>query len=488
MTSLRTIVSALLALLLSGAPPAHAEAPSDCSDAGLVTGEWRIAEGEGGFTGNLDAGDLFGGAVAVIGDVDGDGVDDVAVGSGRDDDTGTDAGAVFILFMQADHTVRSHQKISGSSGGFVPPTGWSTWQLFGHAVARLGDLNGDGTPDIAVGAPYGGLPSVYTLFLNPDGTVKAQARVPGPAGFFGSDIAPLGDLDGDGVVDIVVGGNGQAAAHAFWVVFLQADGTARAVQEVSAGAGGMQGLAASNGGFGGYLTTLGDRDGDGRRELVTAERPGDPPRFPLLWILSLQTDGTVKDHWSIASDDPAIGVTDSESGFGHGLEPCDLNGDGNEDLLVGAKFDGDGGEARGAIWAVFLDSECAPLGSRKISQLAGGFSGSLLDGDWFGTGLAVLDVDATTERVSVLASAPRAQTWAYPPNEPGVVWGLEMTICRGCRGDVDRDTDTDVFDFGVLATYFGQTVAPFENGDLDGDGVVTVFDFAELASDFGCLR
>ena len=56
-----------------------------------------------------------------------------------------------------------------------------------------------------------------------------------------------------------------------------------------------------------------------------------------------------------------------------------------------------------------------------------------------------------------------------------------------CAGDLDGDGDTDVFDFGVFASYFGLTgLPPFVGGDLDGDGDTDVFDFATFAADFAC--
>jgi hypothetical protein len=55
-----------------------------------------------------------------------------------------------------------------------------------------------------------------------------------------------------------------------------------------------------------------------------------------------------------------------------------------------------------------------------------------------------------------------------------------------CVGDITGDGFTDVFDFGVLLSNFGDPVAPGTLGDLSGDGSVDVFDFAILAGDFGC--
>ena len=64
----------------------------------------------------------------------------------------------------------------------------------------------------------------------------------------------------------------------------------------------------------------------------------------------------------------------------------------------------------------------------------------------------------------------------------------EFTILKptSCVADLDADFDTDVFDFGLFALWFGSSVAPGTNGDLDDDGDVDVFDFGAFAADFGC--
>ena len=75
---------------------------------------------------------------------------DLAVGTRGDDDGGSDRGAVWILFMREDGMVDSHQKISQTSGGFLGTL--SNTDRFGYTVDGIGDLNGDGITELAVGA------------------------------------------------------------------------------------------------------------------------------------------------------------------------------------------------------------------------------------------------------------------------------------------------------------------------------------------------
>src|SRR5690606_11754191 len=117
-------------------------------------GEPRGAQKLSNLAGNLgallDEGDAFGKGVTKLGDLDGDGVDDLAVGAFRDDDGGRDRGAVYVLFMAADGSVQSSAKTSDTAGGFDAPL--DNGDNFGSAVAGLGDVDGDGLPDLAVGA------------------------------------------------------------------------------------------------------------------------------------------------------------------------------------------------------------------------------------------------------------------------------------------------------------------------------------------------
>ena len=115
---------------------------------GTVKSSQRIASGVGGGP-MLASGDYFGHAVAAIGDLDGDGITDLAVGADKDDTGGYNRGAVYVLFLNANGTVKSSQKIVHNTGG---GPALATSDRFGSSIAALGDLDGDGIADLAVGA------------------------------------------------------------------------------------------------------------------------------------------------------------------------------------------------------------------------------------------------------------------------------------------------------------------------------------------------
>ena len=184
---------------LSAVVPARAQP-------GTVLSHQKISDTEGGFTGILDNFDRFGLSVASLGDLDGDGVGDLAVGAIFDGDGGGGRGAVWVLFLNPDSTVKSHQKISDTEGGF---TGTLDDDWFSRSVASLGDLDGDGIGDLAVGAHHdddGGLGhgAVWVLFL--DGVPACPADGDGSV-----TICHVPPGNSDNAHTITVGANAVAA-------------------------------------------------------------------------------------------------------------------------------------------------------------------------------------------------------------------------------------------------------------------------------------
>ncbi|HUK63868.1 MAG TPA: FG-GAP-like repeat-containing protein, partial [Dongiaceae bacterium] len=142
----------------------------------------------------------YGAAVAVVPDLDGDGVSDLAVGANWDPAAGPRAGRVFIY--------RGGRPMRTTPERMLTSPAAEAW--FGTAIAG-GDLNGDGVPDLAVGAGWAdgyeeGSGNVY-VYLGGHEPVDQPAvvlRGPKTSSRFGEHLA-IGDLDGDGVADLVVG-------------------------------------------------------------------------------------------------------------------------------------------------------------------------------------------------------------------------------------------------------------------------------------------
>ncbi|HTE05886.1 MAG TPA: integrin alpha [Planctomycetota bacterium] len=166
---------------------------------GAMVGSVRLVSGATGATlltldGDEAAGD-FGFAVAGAGDVDGDGVPDLAVGARLDDGGAVDAGSVFIHSGATGALLRSFH---GDAAG----------DLFGSAMFGAGDMNADGWPELIVGAPFdhceGGNCGATAIFSGADGALLFEYH--GEEGqLMGASVGGGGDLDGDGLDDIIVG-------------------------------------------------------------------------------------------------------------------------------------------------------------------------------------------------------------------------------------------------------------------------------------------
>jgi hypothetical protein len=404
---------------------------SQCSTETVVTTEvdsaQKISADKGSFSGDLDSGDHWGAAVANIGDLEGDGVIDLAVGAPGDDDGGDNRGALWVLFMNSDGRVDIWTKISDTSGGFTGDL--DNNDAFGSAAAGIGDLNGDGFQDIAVGAPFdddGGdnRGAVWILFMNADGSVAATQKISDEQGgftgsldnddLFGSAVALVGDLDGDGVDELAVGAeranvDGQRKGLV-WILFMNGDGTVREQRKISEGEGGFDDSLNVDDRFGGALAGIGDLDNDGIPDLAAgapgSDRGGNDQGA--IWILFLNSNGGVRDERRInaGTGDFQGNIGDGDA-FGSAIADIgDLDGDGVDDLAVGAPLADDGGTDRGALWVLFMERNGRVDDQIPVSSTRGKFKENLDNSDSFGSALAGLGNLNNNRGVDIAVGAP----------------------------------------------------------------------------------
>lgn len=320
---------------------------------------------------------------------------------------------------------------------------------FGASLAWIGDVDGDGNQDLAAGAPTDSYlghfhGAAWILFLDDRGNVRTKTELRERVGGFpasmnefaglGSALAPLGDLDADGVPDLAIsapGWRGPNQRGGVWVLFLKRDGTiARSVELGEVPAMRAAGVSA-NSGIGDSLAALGDIDGDGSFELAI----GEDPEFDA----GLESGRSVR----IASIDKA-GIArrvqrmhDRKDGFaasyswlgGSAAAIGDVDADGVPDLALANGNDADGGHLRGAVWIVFLKRDGSIKQKQKISDWAGGFDGLLRDGSHFGLSLGSLgDVDA--DGVPDLFVGSWDGAWTLLLRRDGTVRAHELTEIR----------------------------------------------------------
>ncbi len=499
-----------------------------------VIAEQKISSTTGGLVGPIDNGDMFGSAIVPLGDLDGDGITDLAVGATSDDDGGPARGAVWILFLDALGNVQGEQKISSTLGGLIGPL--ADVDQFGESLAVIGDVNDDGVVDLAVGAigdDDGGAArgAVWILFMNTNGTVKAEQKISDTTGgfsgtledydAFGDSLAAVGDLDDDGVPDLAVGvtqaSGGGNSRGAVWLLYLQADGTVKADREITDTSPDFSGALNDYDVFGSSICALGDLDGNGVTELAVGAMGDDDGGISngAVWILFLENAGDIVSETKITEATGGfVGPLDINDYFGCSLAAIgDLDSDGVEDLIVGAFGDEGSGTDQGAIWILLMNADGTVSEELWVSEGGGGFAGDLDDTDAFGWSMgttgdmngdgypdvavgARYDDDGGPSRGAVwtvhIFSAPDASaTWRNPEiggwTNPDVYAVTALPILGSTfEATVDCQTMAGSFLVGYdtplsFATPWGNALADFTDpdgelfGGLYSDGNLAVF-------------
>jgi hypothetical protein len=467
----------------------------------LVIDQSKISDDSGGFEGTLDPDDIFGSAVDGIGDLNGDGIGDIVVGAPLDDDGDFDAGAVWVLFLNRNGTVDEFEKISdifGDFDGILAPT-----DEFGTDVAAIGDLDGDGIEDIIVGAPYDDdgnedAGAIWVLFLHDDGTVKDFQKISDIVGdfegillegdTFGFGIDDIGDFDGNGVVDIAVGapfdddGDG-VDKGAVWILFLNRDGTVKDYQKISEEEGGFRGDLSQGDTFGTSVAALGDVDGDGVTDLAVGaplDDDGDGADVGAVWILFLEQDGTVKAQRKISNTQGGFEwKIDAHDWFGWAVAGIgDVDGDDVPDLGVGNPLDDDGnGADKGAVFVLLLKTDGTVKEAQKISEEHGNFTGDLDEFDVFGTSFSVIG-DVNDDGADDFAIGAAGDNDGGGINS-GALWVLFMEgtpVVPDC-GDPDASGSVTASDaLTALKTAVGSAECAVCVCDVDSSGTIAASD------------
>ncbi|MEC8192166.1 MAG: MopE-related protein [Myxococcota bacterium] len=227
----------------------------------------------------------LGAAIAYIGDTNGDGRDDLLVGAPKADENGLDSGAALLFLGHATNFSTGLTMVDTSASATY--YGESAGDRAGTAVTGLGDIDGDGYTEFAVGAPYtndlGPDSGAVYVMVNPDRTGSHALAETADTAFYGSSeehnagTSLTGDLDlnNDGFADMVIGspGSGTSAyqAGASYVIYGPlADHDGGALVDPDGGAdAAFLGMAAFN--YAGK-TVLGGHDwsGDGVTDLAVA--------------------------------------------------------------------------------------------------------------------------------------------------------------------------------------------------------------------------
>jgi len=387
-------------------------------------------------------GGRFGETVAGIGDVDNDGISDLAVGASGVTDAGLKHAGRVYLFSGADGTlIRSISSPDPVKGG-----------RFGFSIASAGDLDADGRGDLVVGAPRARTPGkgrtgAAYLISGGDGSELALLSPPTPrkGSLMGLSVAEARDVTGDNVADFLVGAPGE-----------QVGGRKRAgsVQIFDAAGGFVAGIPnpfpLSSARFGISVATMDDSSGDQIADIVIGAdgedfTPGDFAGEVFLFSAAMGSPAFLKGAFS-----PTF---QSFANYGFSVAGLpDLNNDGSGDFAASAPDESIASVASVGRAYVQGGGAMTPI----ISNLddpdphqAGFFGGAIATlADLTGDGLPEMAVGSELHRDPNGVRAGRA--YVVEAKSGALVFTIESPTGDSCAR-------------------FGWSVAPA--GDVDDDGV-----------------
>ncbi len=326
-------------------------------------------DGSNGFTiSGLDENDNLGRSVSSAGDINGDGIDDLVIGaSGAGYSSFSREGEVYVVFGTTEgfEPELDLTTLDGNNGFAI--SGLDENDRLGRSVSSAGDVNGDGIDDLVIGAPYadggtayyGDKPGdAYVVFGTTEGFEPELdlTALDGSNGFtisgldegdrLGISVSSAGDVNGDGIDDIIIGASGAGRGGETYVLFGSNDEFSSNLDLTTLD--GSNGFTISSidesDSLGRSVSSAGDFNGDGFDDLIIGAPYADSSSYDSsegkVYLLFGKSDGfepgidlTQLD----AKDGLVISGLDGSDFFGSSVSNGgDVNGDGFDDLIIGA--------------------------------------------------------------------------------------------------------------------------------------------------------
>ena len=404
----------------------------------------------------INPGDQFGFSVAAIGDLTGDGRNDIVIGAPRAFPGMTETG-----FVRAIH--------SATGATIWTTVGVEPGGSFGRSLDVVGDIDGDGKSEVLVAADFHTLSpidegKIYVL-SGATGSILSSDVGAADRDALGFAVSRLGDIDGDGIPDYAAAANQGFSILPTDVGYVRIySGATHTILRTMHG-------ATFDDEFGANLASVGDVDADGVLDLAVYSKVGTASNVGRVTVFSGTVLADIATHPD-GVNPPALMVLNGASAddrFGECISGVgDVNGDGHADFMVGYRDDSlalDGGAVQihsglnGAVLHVYRCAGAgAMLGSRRIRDArigdinGDGVADFVLTIQFDDDGPGRLDVGSVWTISGTHAATPGSTTLA--PGAPGVLaWAY---------GAAPGDR------FGFAATAMGDL-----NGDGLGDLVVT---------------
>ncbi len=468
------------------------------------------------------SGDLAGDAVSNAGDVNGDGYDDMIIGANSSDIGGFQSGSSFVVFGGPSLPASINLSNSLGAAGFVI-VGTSV-DRSGKSVSGAGDVNGDGFDDLVIGSPtmsddpiHGGSGAGYIVFggASISGVIQLSSLGSSGVSIFGADtpndqtgysVSGAGDLNGDGHADIVVGayrgdtvGDAKPEAGESFVIFGGAAMPSVIDLEVP-GAADITILGSDSADFSGFaVSEAGDVNGDGFDDLLIGAWGSDGQgntvtsageSYLIFGSASLPStiDIAVPGSVSVTIFGAVLG-----DAAGHSLSSAgDVNGDGLDDILINApgangatNLKNNAGNSYVIFGSTTLPTEInlATLGSAGITIFGAQTGDSAMDVNSGGSagGGGDINGDGFDDLIIGFEAADAAGNAKSIAGETIIVFGgpsLPATI------DLATPANADITIYGAGAgDRSGKAVSIA--GDVNGDGFADFLIGAPLADGIG---
>ena len=395
----------------------------------------------------------------------------------------------------------------------------------GYSVGGIDDINGDGIDDLVTGSTSNTLCVVFGVsHIGRDGVLKA-AVLNGTNGFkaYGGEeyysgssvVSAAGDINHDGINDVIIGAklaspNSRMSAGSSFLVFGKASGDSWTESLVFSTLNGKNGFSingvASGDRSGASVSGLGDVNGDAFDDLIIGTpftSPGNRTRAGSSYVLfggpGVGTEGTVE----LSTLNGANGFTIHEvapgdqSGFAVG-RAGDMNGDGINDILIGAPGAGKTDSRSGSTYVIFGRRGLGTGGVLDLTSLKGD-SGFVINGARTGdnSGYSVSgDGDLNGDgKIDLVIGASRSREWSF---SVGYIQGIRGHVVfgktgLGANGSIELSGLEDNNGF-VIRSVATDTVGSVNDGffkqssiirDINGDGFYDILIGSSLASPGG---
>jgi hypothetical protein len=341
------------------------------------TRDTSISNADASFIGE-NAADAAGYSSAIVGDVNNDTFDDILIGAPYNDEGEQGAGQVYLIFGKATGWSMDTD-LSNADASFIgehpSPTVWK--DAAGYSVAGAGDVNNDGFDDILISSwdnhEGGGRAGQVYLILGKNSGWSMDADLKNSDASFigensedhaGQSVDCAGDVNGDGYDDFVIGAfmnkEGGNYAGQVYIIFGKSVGWSMDTDLSSVDASYLGEKIMDN--AGNDVAGVGDVNNDGFDDILISAvyNSGGAANAGQVYLILGKSAGWSMDKDLSNSDSSFLGEMAQEY-VGTSIDGGgDVNGDGNVDILIGSKRNGEGGQNAGQVYLIFPELNFGP--------------------------------------------------------------------------------------------------------------------------------